>query len=71
MTNIEQVKVLQELFDDIVEKEKEKLKEIPPEDTNGFIKSSIFVKQIIINKEIELVKGIKKDLQEQQNETNI
>lgn len=65
MTNIEQVKVLQELFDDIFEKEKEKLKEIPPEDINGFIKSSIFVKEIILNKEIELVKNIKKELQEQ------
>lgn len=68
MTNIEKVKVLQELFDDIVEKEKSKLKEIPPEDVNGFIKSSIFIKQIIINKEIELVKAVKDKLQEQHNE---
>ena len=65
MTNTEKVKVLQELFDDIVEKEQDKLKEIPPEDVNGFIKSSIFVKQIIINKEIELVKTIKEELKEQ------
>lgn len=65
MTNTEKVKVLQELFDDIVEKEQDKLKEIPPEDINGFIKSSIFVKQIIINKEIELVKAIKEELKEQ------
>ena len=64
MTNIEKVKVLQELFDDIVEKEKSKLKEIPPEDVNGFIKSSIFIKQIIINKEIELVKAVKEELKE-------
>lgn len=71
MTNAEKIAVLQELFDDIVEKEKSKLKEIPPEDVNGFIKSSIFVKEIIINKEIELVKEIKDKLQEQQNETNI
>ena len=44
---------------------KSKLKEIPPEDVNGFIKSSIFIKQIIINKEIELVKAVKEELKEQ------
>jgi len=71
MTYIEKIKVLQELFDEIIEKEQEKLKEIAPEDSNGFIKSSIFVKQIIINKELELAKAIKNELTEKQNETNI
>lgn len=62
MTNVEQIRVLQGLFNDIVEKEKVKLEEIPPEDVNGFIKASIFIKQIIINKEIDLVNSMEKDL---------
>lgn len=62
MTNVEQIRVLQGLFNDIVDKEKAKLKEIPPEDVNGFIKASIFIKQIIINKEIDLVNSMEKDL---------
>lgn len=71
MTYIEKIKVLQELFDEIVEKEKEKLKEIAPEDVNGFIRASIFIKQLIIYRETDLVKTIKDELKEMNNETNI